>query len=131
MRAVIGILLVLAVAAGVAGVTTYSYNLGLAHGVAQSGKVPVPGPGVGPYPGYPYPMYPYGYPFHGPFGFGFGFIGLLWTVLLIFLVFALVRRVFWRGYGWGGPGHCGGGTAPWFEEWHRRAHESKGTTGTA
>ena len=131
MRVVLGVLLVLAVAAGVAGVTAYSYNLGLAQGVAQGGKVPAPGPGVGPYPGYPYPMYPYGYPFHGPFGFGFGFFGFLWTVLLIILVFALVRRVFWRGYGWGGRGHCGGGAPPWFEEWHRRAHESKGTTGTA
>jgi uncharacterized membrane protein len=132
MRAIVGILLVLAVAAGVAGVTTYSYNLGVAQGLAQSGKVPPPGPGVGPYPAYPYPGYPYGYPFHGPFGFGFGFFGVLWTVLLVFLVLSLLRGLIWRGYGWGGHrGHWGRGAPPWFEEWHRRAHESPGTAGTA
>ena len=128
MRVVVGVLLVLAVVAGVTGLATYTYNSGVAQGLAQSGKLPSPGPGVGPYPGYPYPMYPYGYPFHGPFGFGFGFFGVLWTVLIVFLLLGLVRRLFWRGYGWGGHGrHWGRGVPPWFEEWHRRAHEPKGT----
>jgi hypothetical protein len=126
MRIVFGVLLVLAVVGAVAGIATYSYNSGVAQGLAQSGKLPVPGPGAGPYPGYPYPGYPYGYPYHGPFGFGF--FGFLWPILFIVLVFALVRGMFWRGYG--GGGHWRKGVPQRFEEWHRRAHESKGTTGT-
>lgn len=122
MRAIIGVLLVLAVLAGVA---TYSYNLGVAQGFAQSGKLPSPAPGAGPYPAYP--IYPYGYPYHGPFGFGF--FGLFWAVLLVFIVLALLRGLSWRRHAWGGS--WGKGAPPWFEEWHRRAHESKGTPGTA
>jgi hypothetical protein len=130
MRIVIGVLLVIAVVAGVAGISTYSYNLGMAQGVAQGGRMPPSAPGVGPSPAYPYPGYPYGYPYgyplHGPFGFGF--FGFLWTILLVFLVFALLRKVFWRGYG--GHGRWGRGAPQWFEEWHRRAHDPK-DTGTA
>jgi hypothetical protein len=129
MRIAIGIVLVLALAAGVAGVVTHAYNLGVAQGLAQSGKVPVPGPGVGPFPVYPYSPYgyPYGYyPFHGPFGFGF--FGFLGPILFVFLVFALLRVLFWRGHGWGG--HSARGVPQRFEEWHRRAHESQGQTGT-
>ncbi len=126
MRTIIGIVLVLAVVGGVAGIATFSYNSGVAQGLAQGGKLPAPGPGAGPYPGYPYPVYPYGYPFHGPFGFGF--FGFLWPILFVFLVFALIRGMFWQGHAWGG--HWGKGVPHRFEEWHRRAHESKGTAGT-
>lgn len=132
MRPVVGILLALALVAGVAGIATYSYNAGVAQGLAQGGNVPSPGPGVGPYPMYPYWGYPYAFPFHGPFGFGFGFFGLLWTFLLVFLLFGLVKGLLWRGYGWGGHGgRWRRGAPPWFEEWHRQAHEPKGTAGTA
>jgi hypothetical protein len=123
MRTVIGILLVVAVAAGLAGIGTHIYNLGVAQGIAQAGKLP--SPGAGPYPVYPYPFYPYGGPFHG---FGFGFFGLLWMVLLIFLLFAVARRAFWGGRHRGG--WQGRGAPSWFEEWHRQAHEPKGTGGT-
>ena len=37
MRVIVGVLIVLAVAAGVAGVATYSYNQGVAQGLIQSG----------------------------------------------------------------------------------------------
>lgn len=122
MRMLTGIVLVVAVAAGLAGVGTQIYNAGVAQGIAQSGKLPSPGPGAGPYP---YPFYPYyGGPFHP---FGFGFFGLLWMVLLIFLVFAVLRRAYWGGRPWGGS--YGRGAPRWFEEWHRQAHEPK-TTGT-
>ncbi|HEX9246269.1 MAG TPA: hypothetical protein VGA35_08905, partial [bacterium] len=90
------------------------------------------GPGAAPYPMYAYPAYPYGYPFHGPFGFGF--FGLLGPILFIFLLFALARGLFWRGYGYGCGRGGGRGVPPRFEEWHRRAHaqpkESTGATGT-
>jgi len=133
MRAFIGILLVVAVAAAIGGVATYSYHLGMAQGFAQGGTLPAPGPGAGPYPAYPYPMYPYGFPFHGPFGFGFGFFGLVWMILFVFLVLGLVRGMFWRRHGWGGHAWGGSwerGVPPWIEEWHRRTHESKGHAGT-
>ena len=124
MRTLIGVLLVVAVVAGLAGVGTQIYNLGVAQGIAQAGKLPSPGPGTGPYyPMYPYSFYPYGGPFHG-----FGFLGLLWMVLLIFLVVAVLRRAFWGGRRWGGS--YGGGAPRWFEEWHRQAHEPKSTGGT-
>jgi hypothetical protein len=132
MRRLIGVLVVLAVVAGVAGFATYSYNLGVAQGLAQHVPVPAPSPGAGPNSAYPYPAYPYGYPFHGPFGFGF--FGLLGPILFILLLFALARGLFWRGYGHGCGRGWGRGVPPRFEEWHRRAHEqpkeSQGATGT-
>lgn len=125
MRILVGVLLVLAVAGSLAGIATYAYNSGVAQGLAESGKLPLPGSGAGPYPAYPY-GYPYWHPFHGPFGFGF--FGFLWPLLFIFLVFALLRGLFWRGSGWGG--YSERGVPRRFEEWHRRLHESTGPTGT-
>jgi hypothetical protein len=122
MRIVFAILLAVVIAAAGAGVASYSYSLGVAQGIAQAGKAPAPGP----YPGFAYPYpYWYGAPFHGPFGF----FGLLWAVLLVFLVVSLVRGMFWRGRGAWGRGAYREGVPPWFEEWHRRAHESRGTGG--
>lgn len=126
MRIVVGILLVLALAAGISG----AYHFGFAQGVAQSGHLPAPAPGA------PYPMYPYGY--YG-YGWHFGFFGFLWPLFWIFLIVLLFRGLFrgGRGYWGGGPwggGPSGGGAPRWLEEWHRRAHESPsrtGQTGTA
>jgi hypothetical protein len=119
MRVVLAILVALAIAAAGAGVASYSYSLGVAQGLAQSGKLPAPGP----YPGYAYPYW-YGAPFHGPFGF----FGILWMVLLVFLVIGLLRGMFCRGRAWR---HVEGrGVPPWFDEWHRRAHAPQGGTGT-
>jgi hypothetical protein len=84
------------------------------------------------------PAYGYGYGWH-PFGFGFGIFGFFATLFFVFVVFALIRAIVWRGGhgrrggwggGWGGPGAAGGpGRSPWearahetFEDWHRRAH---------
>jgi hypothetical protein len=86
------------------------------------------------------PAYAYGYGWH-PFGFGFGIFGLLFTLFFVFIVFGLLRAIFfgrhrrWGPGGWGGPGSHGLGQGsdrnPWierfgptFEEWHRRAHDS-------
>ena len=65
----------------------------------------------GGYPGYGYaPAYGYGYGWgwHA----GFGFFGFLATLFFLFIVFALIRAIFWRGGsgrrgGWG-PGGWGG-----------------------
>ena len=121
MRIVVGVLLVLALAAGISG----AYHGGFVQGVAQSGHLPAPAPGA------PYPMYPYGY--YG-YGWHFGFFGFLWPLLWIFLIVLLFRGLFRGGRGYWGGGPCGGGGPRWLEEWHRRAHEAPsqtGRTGTA
>jgi hypothetical protein len=114
------------------------YQAGVAQGVIDAGRFPagaaVP---VGGYGGY-----------HG----GFGFLGLLFPLLFLFLIFGLIRAAFgrgrgWghhgygRGYGWGpgwdkGEGMGEGGPAAWrgerdrrMEELHRRLHEQDGGSG--
>jgi hypothetical protein len=101
--------LLLAVAVGVG-----AYNMGISEGLAQSGAFAE----AARHGTYPYP-YPYGW-YRPWFGFGFFFP-------LFFLAFwFLIARAFLggrRGYGrWGGGGP--GQPPPYFEEWHRRAHES-------
>jgi hypothetical protein len=125
------------------------YQAGVAQGVIDAGRFPagaaVP---VGGYVGY-----------HG--GFGFGFLGLLFPLLFLFLIFGLIRAAFSRGRGWGNHGYGrgygygprsgggperregrNGGPEGWREErdrqmaeLHRRLHEqdggSGGTPGTA
>ena len=99
-------------------VGTTAYRAGVARGVAESGKL------VGAEGGhflYPYPA-PYWFP---PFGFGFG--GFVFPLLFLFLLFGAFGRRRWAGgcgYGYGRQGWPGG-VPPAFEEWHRRAHESK------
>ncbi|HWL48765.1 MAG TPA: hypothetical protein VNT92_02730 [Acidimicrobiia bacterium] len=69
----------------------------------------------------------------GPgFGFGgFGFFGLFFKVLLFFLLFGLIARLFFGPRRWGGPGpywgrgwHEGQGSPveQHMTEWHDRAH---------
>lgn len=124
-RWIVGILFVIVLLAVGAAVVNNAYQAGLAQGLAQSGQ-----PGEQPRPG-SYYYGPWGY---GWFGHGFGFFGFLFMLFFIFLIFALLRGLwFW---GRGGPGHwhrgpSGGGAPPWFEEWHRRAHEGKQDTRTA
>ena len=79
-----------------------------------------------------------------------GFLGLLFPIFFIFLLFGLLRAAFGRGRGWGhgyghgygyGPGWDKGmsaGPDAWHEErdrrmaeLHRRLHEADGSTGTA
>jgi hypothetical protein len=83
------------------------------------------------------PVAYYGYPYH----FGFGFLGFLFPLFFLFLIFGLLRAVIWGGRG--GWGHKGGygymGRGGWgdgrarIEELHRELHGEKpasgGTTG--
>ena len=97
-------LVVVAVAlAAVIGTT--AYQAGLARGLADAGNSSGPRPYYGPF------WYP------RPFAFLFPLLGL-------FVVLALVRGLFWRGWCAGGRGSWRSGVPPMFEEWHRRAHES-------
>jgi hypothetical protein len=88
-------------------VGVYTYNMGLAHGVAESGRaLAAPGGGVPIVAVWPRPW-------------GFGFFPFF-PLLFIAFWFFVVRRLFWRG-AWGRG--CGyGGVPPAFDEWHRRAH---------
>jgi len=118
-RIIIGVLLALALIVGAVGLGTTTYRAGVARGLAESGQ---PGEFLerGPegIPG-PYARGPFFYP--RPFGFGFGFLGLLFPLLFILLLFGLLRGLFWRGH----RGHWEKGAPPMFEEWHRRAHQTE------
>src|ERR1051325_5351756 len=91
----------------------FTYNLGVAQGVVESGRA-VAAPGSTVF---------YDYPRHWGWGFGFfPFFGLFW----VFIFFAFLRRLWW-GPRWyrRGCGYYGGyydRVPPDFEEWHRRAH---------
>lgn len=135
------ILLAVAVIAGVAGVSALSYRAGVMQGLAQSGKIefvaPPPVEGGAPRGGAPWGYYGgpgfYRHWGFGPFGGpGFGFLGCLFPLLILFLIFGLFRWLFWRPMFWGGGHHgpWGKGLPPmWrergreaFDEWHRQAH---------
>jgi hypothetical protein len=136
--AAIVLVALLALGGGVIASTAYQagVNTAVTTATASGAAVaPVVVPGYG---------YGYGYGLH-PFGFGFGIFGFLGTLLFLFIIFGLIRAIFWRGGygrhggwgrgGWGGPGGPGGpggsGPSRWetkanetFEDWHRRAHAS-------
>jgi ABC-type Fe3+ transport system permease subunit len=108
------ILIALLVIAGIVGLGVYEYRLGVARGVAMSGKLPGAPPGA-----YPYPVWGWG--FH-PFGFVF-------PLLFLLLIFGLGRRLFWGG--WGRPyGWRRNGPPAELDEWHRQAHERMSQQGS-
>jgi hypothetical protein len=122
-----GLVVAVVLLLGALGIGLIAYNIGIAQGLAQGVHVVAPET-----PGTPLPYYggPFFYP--RPFGFGFGLFGFLFVIFFLFLVFAVLRRLFWRGW-MGGRGFGGGpahwdrdrdtsGLPPMFEEWHRRAH---------
>jgi hypothetical protein len=120
-RIVLGGLLALVLIAGAVSLGVYAYNLGVAQGLAQSGKFGDLPPGTDLRP-YPYPGGPFW--FYRPFGFGF--LGCFGPLLFLLLIFALFRGLWWGGR-WGyGPGwkhsHWDKVVPPAFEEWHRQAH---------
>ena len=138
-RVIAAILLVAVLAVGGGIIATTAYQAGLSTAVTTatgSGGTVVTTPVV-------VPAYGYGYGWH-PFGAIFGFFA---TLFFLFIVFALIRAIFWRGGpgrrggwgpGWGAPGWSGygkgperhgPGRSPWearahetFDDWHRRAH---------
>jgi hypothetical protein len=106
--------------AAIAGIAWYAFNLGAAQNVPVASGETVPQS----YPGY-------GSPFWHPFGFmGFGCFGLFFPLFLILIAMASFRHmIFGRRWGhmhghWHGEhGERGEGFPPFFQEWHRRAHE--------
>lgn len=136
-RTLAAVLLIALLVIGGGVIANVAYQAGLntavTTAVADGGTVVAPVPAYG----WGYGM---GYGWH-PFGFGFGIFGLLFGLFLLFVIFGLIRAIFWgrhRGWGpggWGGPGNGGEsryGRNPWierfgpsFEEWHRQAHEPR------
>ena len=96
----VGILVI----ATLAAVSSYSYNVGMARGLAENGRTIAFTP--------------------GPWGFGFGFFPVFPFLFIFFWVF-LLRGLFWRGP-WRGRGWHVEGVPPRFDEWHRRAHAQQG-----
>ncbi len=127
------LLLVVVLAAVVVGMGVYVYNAGVAQGLLSSGSLPAPAAGA--------PAVVYAAPFiHPPLGFGF--LGCLAPLLFLLFFFGLLRLLFWAGPGRHafhhagcGPGRRGmnweKGVPPFFEEWHRRAHQPEPPAGEA
>jgi hypothetical protein len=114
-------LVALVLVAAILGIGAYTYNLGIAQGLAQKVQVPAGGSIQMPY-------LHYGYPF---LGFGFGLLGFLMPLFLLFLVFGCLRALFWhdrmgwrhmhrRHWDWRDENDKD--VPPFFAEWHRRAH---------
>src|SRR4051812_49711022 len=93
--------------ATLAGVSTYSYNAGLAQGLSESGRTIAFAP--------------------RPWGFGFGFFPIF-PLFVIFFWFVILRGLFWRGP-WGHRRWYYDGVPPAFDEWHRRASYPQGPPG--
>jgi hypothetical protein len=127
LRVIFSIVLIVLVLGGAAVLGWMAYNAGLAQGVAQNNVAVAPqASGSAAIPVYPFR------PWAGPwYGFGFGPLACLFPLLFVFLVFALIRSVFWMGMGghrfggWGPRGPLGDrqqGFREMAEEWHRQAH---------
>ena len=137
---VIGFLLLIALIIGGGAIV---YRAGMAQGISQSPAVataivqsaesgqPVPVPPMmyGHGYGYGYPMYR---PHHGFFPFG----AICGSIFFLFLIFGLMKLVFFGGMrhrGWEGhkhgpwSKHWEGDVPPMFDEWHKRAHGEKST----
>jgi len=112
----------LLIVAMIAMVGVYTYDIGVAHGLSQSGAVAA-APAVAP--GASAPIYYY-YPRH--WGWGFGFFPILPILFFVFF-FGAFRRMWWggryrRGCGYGYYGYHDR-VPPEFDEWHRRAHNQQ------
>ena len=136
-RVIFRVVAVVVVILALAGIGTYVYNAGVSEGIARGDALVAAGDGQREARGGDR-FYAYG-GHHGPFGFGL--FGILFTILLLFLLFGLLRAAFgWGRWGGGPPGRWGPGGGPggppehWrqerdrmFEEWHRRAHAGSGS----
>ena len=166
-RVILGIVAAVIVVAALFGVGGMAYRMGVAQGAgyaaltqprgdvapAPAEGVPNFGRGQGYAPGYPMPMQPgayYGRSF-GPMG-GFGMMGgfnpigglfrILGGLFILFVIFAVIRGLFFRRMGWGWRGGRGmhggpggwrghGEVPPWAVEWHRKMHETQATPAPA
>jgi hypothetical protein len=108
-----------------AGIGIGVYNAGVNEGLAQAAIAAQaagddPAVVIPPYAG----PYGYGYGWHGG---GFGFFGILFGILVLFLLLGLIRAAFgwgrWNGGGRGPGGWGGGGREERIAEYHRELHK--------
>jgi hypothetical protein len=108
-----------------AGIGIGVYNAGVNEGLAQAAIAAQaagddPAVVIPPYAG----PYGYGYGWHGG---GFGFFGILFGILVLFLLLGLIRAAFgwgrWNGVGRGPGGWGGGGREERIAEYHRELHK--------
>ena len=91
-------------------VGAFAYQLGLSQGLATT--IPA---GAAPVAYYGYPHW----------GFGFGFLGLLFPLFFLFLIFGALRAAMWGGRGGYGHRGWGGDGRARIEELHRELHGEK------
>ncbi len=124
LRVVLSVLLMLLILAGVAALGWSAYNAGFAQGIAQNGARSLPGGGAAQ------PFWSWGGPLYG---FWLGPLGCLVPLAVLFLLFALLRPLFWLGMGghhmggWGAYGERRKHFRDMAEEWHRQAHAESST----
>jgi hypothetical protein len=111
------------------------YQAGVAQGVIDAGRFPA---------GAAVPVGGYGYGYHDG---GFGFLGLLFPLLFLFLIFGVLRAAFGHRRGWGhgygygrgwdkGPGSSDDTAGrrwdreQYVAEMHRRLHEADAGSGS-
>jgi hypothetical protein len=139
----IGLLVVAALVVGGGIIAQTAYQAGLSTAVTTAAASAPAGTVVTPVAPVPYPYYYGGWGWG--WGHGFPFLGFIGFFLFLFLIFGLMRAIFWRGRwggpggrsGWGGPGGYGygpGGTGKWgdhdhrarfqeaFDDMHRQSH---------
>ena len=147
MRAIAGLFFTILFVGVLIAIGDGIYSAGVAQGIVDAGRVPA-GAAVG------VAGYGYGWGFHG-----FGFLGLLFPLFFLFLLFGIIRAIFGfggRGRGWnhrhdgfgygggwgsgpkGGPGSGPGGPESWREErerrmadLHKRLHDEEAGASTA
>jgi hypothetical protein len=131
-RAIVRFLLGLIAIGLLVGIGVGIYQSGVQQGILDAGRVPA-GAAVSYGDGYGY----------RPGFFGFGFLGFLFPLLFIFLIFGLLRAAFgggrghrgWGGHGWGGYGYGPGGSGSDRDSWqaerdrrvaemHQRLHDA-------
>ena len=121
------IIMGLAALAVLAVVGFFAFQAGVGYNLAQEGVIPEQISEMAAY--HPYGPHPH---FYGPM-FGFG---CLVPIGLFFLFMCLLRGVFWGPRHWGRhwhmrhpyPGGWDKGAPPFFEEWHKRVHETDSNT---
>ncbi|MFL5684982.1 MAG: hypothetical protein ACJ77D_02900 [Chloroflexota bacterium] len=103
----IGLLVVAALVIGGGIIAQTAYQAGLSTAVTTAAANAPAGTVVTP-------VAPYPYPYYGGWGWGHGFpfLGFIGFFLFVFLIFGVMRAIFWRGRGWGGPGGRGGWGGP-------------------
>src|SRR5690349_15003518 len=96
----IGLLVVAALVVGGGIIAQTAYQAGLSTAVTTAAASAPAGTVVTPVAPVPYPYYYGGWGWG--WGHGFPFLGFIGFFLFLFLIFGVMRAIFWRGRGWGG-----------------------------